>query len=199
MTAESFLASLVCMLLSLAGITAIPQGPIIYIPSINHRFIIAPSCLNWNAIFLFTFLFILFIWVYTNIAELPITRRTYGILSATAFPTFFLTNILRMFTEIYLAVEVYSPADRVYLFNTWQAFEDMVGATLMFCTLSLLLSSSIAILRRGTPIKQLNLDGVKHKIIKTQPDGGGGREAYIVMVGKPKTKHAAFEKPHLQD
>lgn len=147
MTVESFVASIVSALLSITGVSATSEGCIIYLPSLNQRFVVTLSCMDWTGIFLVTFMYTFLTWVYVTFNGRSLRWRTYLILGLTGFIAFFFVNVLRMFTEIYLLAKVYGPVYMYYLFD-WQSFEEQIGIGMMFATLLLLSFSSWTFLKR---------------------------------------------------
>jgi len=149
MPGESFVALIVSALLSASGLPVTADGSIIYVPSLDHTFIVTLSCTQWVGIFLETFTYLFAVWIFASIKGITLRRRTYVALGVAGFVGFFFANVLRMFLEIYLLAKVYSPVYHVYLLN-WQAFEEQIGISLMFAMFLTLLLSSYALLRRRT-------------------------------------------------
>ena len=137
MMVEKIVALIVSALLSTAGLSATANGCFIYVPSLNHTFIVTLSCIDWLGILLQTFMYIFVMWVYVVAKGYLMRRRTYLLLGFTGFAAFFFTNVLRMFTEIYLLGKVYKTVYQYYLLN-WRAFEEQIGLGLMFATLLIL-------------------------------------------------------------
>ena len=146
-TVESFVASIVSALLSVTGVSATSEGCIIYLPSLNHRFVVTLSCMDLAGISLVTFMYTFLTWAYITLNGRSLRRRTYLILGLMGFIAFFFVNVLRMFTEIYLLAKVYGPVYTYYLLN-WQSFEEQIGIGMMFATLLVLSFSSWAFLKR---------------------------------------------------
>lgn len=151
MIVEGFIASIVSMLLSTAGVSATANGDIIYVPSLDHKFIVTLSCADLMGVLLQAFIYGFVVWIYVVANGRSLRRRTYLILGFTGFVAFFLANMLRMFTEIYLLAKVYGPVYQHYLL-TWQAFEEQVGIAVMFATLLVLLLPSYLFLKRDLKI-----------------------------------------------
>jgi len=147
MTVENFIAFIVSALLSITGVSAKAEGCIIYVPSLNQRFIVALSCTNWAGIFLAVFMYAFLTWVYFSVNSRHLRCRTYLVLGLVGFIVFFFVNILRIFTEIYLLVKVYGGVYVYYLFN-WQSFEEQIGISVMLATLLVLSFSSWAFLKK---------------------------------------------------
>lgn len=148
MILEGFIALIVSMLLSTAGVPAMVNGDIIYVPSLNHKFIVTLSCADLTGVLLQAFIYGFVVWVYVAVNGRSLRRRTYLILGFTGFVAFFFANMLRMFTEIYLLARVYAPVYQHY-FLTWQAFEEQVGIAVMLATLLVLLLPSCLFLKKG--------------------------------------------------
>ncbi len=148
MVIEGFIASIVSILLSTAGVSARANGDIIYVPSLGHKFIVTLSCVDLIGVLLQAFIYGFVVWVYVVANDRSLRRRTYLILGVTGFVAFFFANMLRMFMEIYLLARVYAPVYQHYLL-TWQAFEEQVGIAVMFATLLVLLLPSCLLLKRG--------------------------------------------------
>jgi len=147
MAVENFIAFIVSALLSIAGVSAKAEGCIIYVPSLNQRFIVALSCVNWVGIFLAAFIYTFFTWVYFSAKGRSLSWRTYLVLGFVGSIVFFFVNILRIFTEIYLLAKVYGSVYVYYLFN-WQSFEEQIGISVMLATLLVLSFSSWAFLKK---------------------------------------------------
>ena len=147
MVVENFIAFIVSALLSITGVSANAEGSVIYVPSLNQRFIVALPCVNWAGMFLAAFMYTFVTWVYFSFKGRSLSWRTYLALGFVGSIVFFFVNILRIFTEIYLLAKVYSSVYTYYLFN-WQSFEEQVGISLMFATLLVLSFSSWAILKK---------------------------------------------------
>jgi hypothetical protein len=147
MAVENFIAFIVSALLSVTGVSAKAEGCIIYVPSLNQRFIVALSCVNWIGMFLAAFIYTFVTWIYFSFNGRPLSRRTHLILGLAGFAVFFFANILRIFTEIYLLVRVYGSVYTYYLFN-WQSFEEQMGIGVMFTTLLVLSFSSWTLLKK---------------------------------------------------
>jgi len=137
MIVEKSVALIVSTLLSITGLSATVDGCFINVPSLNHTFIVTLSCIDWLGILLQSFMYTFVMWVYVTANSRFMRHRTYLILGLTGFVAFFFTNILRMFTEIFLIGKVYNSYSQHYLLN-WQAFEVQVGLGLMFTTLFIL-------------------------------------------------------------
>jgi hypothetical protein len=149
MLGESFVALIVSALLSASGLTVTTNGSTIYLPSLDHAFIVTLSCTHWIGISLETFTYLSVIWIFASAKGIPLRRRTYMALGVASFIGFFFANVLRMVLEIYLLVKVPPPAYQAYLLN-WAAFEEQIGISLMFAMFTTLLLSSYALLRRRT-------------------------------------------------
>ena len=134
---EGFLALLVSNLLSVSGLSATAENAFIYVPSIQHTFMVTLSCSGWVVIILQTFLYLFVMWIYIEWNRHSIKRKTFLMLSILGFTVFFLTNVFRIFTQIYLVGTVYSSVYQYYLLN-WKAFEGQVGMGLMFAMLSVM-------------------------------------------------------------
>jgi len=147
MVIENFVAFIVSALLSITGVSARAEGCIIYVPSLNQRFIVALSCVNWIGVFLAAFIYAFFTWVYFSVNGRSLRWRTYLVLGLVGFIVFFFVNILRIFTEICLLVKVYGSVYTYYIFN-WQSFEEQIGIGMMFATLLVLSFSSWAFLKK---------------------------------------------------
>jgi len=147
MAVENFIAFIVSALLSITGVSAKAEGCIIYVPSLNQRFIVALSCVNWVGIFLAAFIYTFVTWVYFSFKGRSLSWRTYLVLGFVGSIVFFFVNILRIFTEIYLLARVYGSVYVYYLFN-WQSFEEQIGIGVMFATLLVLSFSSWAFLKK---------------------------------------------------
>jgi exosortase/archaeosortase family protein len=147
MVVENFIAFIVSALLSITGVSANAEGCIIYVPSLNQRFIVALPCVNLAGMFLAAFMYIFVTWVYFSFKGRSLSWRTYLVLGFVSSIVFFFVNILRIFTEIYLLAKVYSSVYTYYLFN-WQSFEEQIGISLMFATLLVLSFSSWTILKK---------------------------------------------------
>jgi len=137
MIVENFVASIVSNLLSIAGLSAIANGCFIRVPFLNHTFVVTLSCIDLVGIFIQTSMYIFVVWVYVAANGFSIKPRTYSVLGLIGFIAFFSSNILRMFTEIFLLGKVYVSTHQYYLLH-WQAFEEQIGLGLMFVTLSIL-------------------------------------------------------------
>ena len=139
MAVESWIASLVSALLSLANVQSVVEGDGIYVFSLDHRFVVTLTCLDIVGIGLWTFIFGFVVWIYVSMVGVTFSVRKYALLSILSFPVFFLANILRMFVEIYYVSGV-GPSFAGYL-GHWQAFEEQMGLGIMFATFAILLLS----------------------------------------------------------
>jgi len=158
---ENWIASFVSFLLSVVGVSSVTEGTIIYVPSLDHRFVVTLSCVDLVGVSLWGFMYVFLVWVYINLEGRPMTRRKYGALGVVGFVAFFLANILRMFVEIFYLSSM--GAGYVNILSQWQAFEEQVGIGLMFATFSILLLGSYGMLRklpRITPV-DLRSSGLK--------------------------------------
>jgi len=147
MVIENFIAFIVSALLSIVGVSAKAEGCIINVSSLNQRFIVALSCVNWAGMSLAAFIYTVVTWVYFSVNDRHLRWRTYLILGLAGFTVFFFVNILRIFMEIYLLVKVYGSVYVYYLFN-WQSFEEQIGIGVMFATLLVLSFSSWDFLKK---------------------------------------------------
>ena len=145
--AVEIVASVVSSLLSIFGLSAVADGWFIYVPSLNHSFIVTLSCLDWVGIILQASMYTFVMWVYVTANRYSVSNRTYLVMGFTGFVAFFFSNILRMFTEIFLLGKVYGSVYQHYLLN-WQAFEEQVGLGLMLSTLFALSLISYLFLKR---------------------------------------------------
>lgn len=152
---ENWIASVVSFLLSLGRVSSVVDGAAIYVPSLNHRFVVTLSCVDLVGIGLWAFIFVFVVWVYVNLEERPMTRTKYAVLSVVSFAAFFFTNILRMFFEIFYLSSI--GAGYVSYLSQWQAFEEQVGIGFMFATFFILLFGSYVILRRMPKIMPVDL------------------------------------------
>jgi len=134
---ENWIASLVSFLLSLAGVSSLAEGSVIYVSSLDHRFVVTLSCVDLVGICLWSSIFVFVVWVYVNLEGIPLSRRKYAFFSILGFAIFFFVNILRMFLEIFYVSNV--GASYVSYFVQWQAFEEQVGIGVMFATFATLL------------------------------------------------------------
>lgn len=150
MIIESWIASFLSLLLSLAGVSSVAEGSVIYVPSFDQGFVVTLSCVDLVGICAWSFIFVFVVWVYVNLEGRTSTRRTYIAFSVVGFVAFFFTNILRMFFEIFYLSSV-GAAYGSYL-SQWQAFEEQVGMGFMFATFFVLLFGSYIILRRTARI-----------------------------------------------
>ena len=150
MIIESWIASLLSVLLSSVGVSSVAEGSKIYVPSLDHRFVVTLSCVDLVGISLWAFIFVFVVWVYVNLEGRPMTRRRYAVFSVTGFVAFFFTNVLRMFFEIFYLSSV--GTGYVSYLSQWQAFEEQVGIGFMFATFFILLFSSYMMLRKTSRI-----------------------------------------------
>jgi len=134
---ESWIATFVSFLLSLVGTHTSVNGPYIYVPSINHQFVVTQSCTDFVGISLWGFTLVFLIWIYSNIAGFTMSRRSYALMSGLGFSVFFVANILRMFTEILYV----SNGGTAFVSNLlqWSAFEQEVSIGIMLATLTIML------------------------------------------------------------
>lgn len=146
MTIESWIASLVSALLSLANVHSVVEGDGVYVFSLNHRFVVTLTCLDIVGIGLWTFIFGFVVWMYVNTAGASFSVRRYALVGLLSFPTFFFANVLRMFVEIYYVSGVGS-SFAGYLVQ-WQTFEEQMGIGIMFATFTVLLLSFHLTFRR---------------------------------------------------
>lgn len=147
MVVEKFIALIVSTLLSNLGVPASANGDIIYVPSLDHSFIVLLSCTDWVGVFLWVFIYVFAVWVYVELNGRSMRRRGYLFLGLVGFFAFFCANILRIFTEIFLVSTVYSSVYKSYLLS-WQAFEEQVGMGLMFATFFMLFVVSYLFLEK---------------------------------------------------
>jgi uncharacterized integral membrane protein len=136
---ENWVASLVSLLLSLVGVSSVVDGSVIYVSSLDHRFVVTLSCVDLIGICLWSSIFVFVVWVYANLRGISLSRRRYAFFSILGFTIFFFANILRMFLEIFYVSNV--GASYVSYFVQWQAFEEQVGMGIMFATFATLLLS----------------------------------------------------------
>lgn len=155
MILESWIASFISLLLSFAGVSSVAGGSVIYVPSLDHRFVVTLSCVDIVGICLWAFIFVFVVWVYVNVEGRTVSRRRYAALSVVGFVAFFFTNILRMFFEIFYVSSV--GAGYVSYLLQWQAFEEQVGIGFMFATFFILLFGSYLVLRRVPSIMPRDL------------------------------------------
>lgn len=152
---ENWIASVVSFLLSLGRVSSVVEGAAIYVPSLDHKFVVTLSCVDLVGICLWAFIFVFVVWVYVNLEERRMTRRRYVAFGVVGFVAFFFTNILRMFFEIFYLSFV--SAGYVSYLSQWQAFEEQVGIGFMFATFFILLFGSYVILRRMPKIMPVDL------------------------------------------
>jgi hypothetical protein len=150
MVFENWIASLISMLLSLAGVSSNVQDSVIYVPSLDHRFVVTLSCVDLVGISLWASMFVFVVWVYVSLNGITVSRRRYALYGALGFVIFFCANILRMFVEI-LYVSSAGASFAGYLVQ-WQAFEEQVGMGIMFATLTALLVSFHFMSRKKLPV-----------------------------------------------
>jgi len=134
---ESWIASLLSVLLSFAGVSCVVEGSAIYVFSLDHRFVVTLSCVDLLGIGLWTFMFVFVVWVYSNLGGVHMSRRKYAVFSVLGFAIFFFANIFRMFIEIFYVSN--AGASYVTYLVQWQAFEEQVGMGIMFATFTALL------------------------------------------------------------
>jgi hypothetical protein len=134
---ESWIASLLSVLLSLAGVSCVVDGAVVYVPSLDHRFVVTLSCVDLVGIGLWAFMFVFVLWVYSNLWGTYVSRRKYVVFSMLGFAIFFFANVFRMFVEIFYVSNV--GVSYVGYFTQWQAFEEQVGMGIMFATFATLL------------------------------------------------------------
>ncbi len=161
---ESLIASVVSFLLSLGRVSSVVKGAVVYVPSLDHSFVVTLSCVDLVGISLWAFIFVFVVWVYVNLEERPMTRRRYAVFGVIGFLAFFLTNILRMFFEIFYLSLV--GATYVNYLSQWQAFEEQVQIGFMFATFFVLLFGSYMILRRMPKIMPVDL---QHGRLRNSP------------------------------
>jgi len=142
---ESWIASLLSVLLSFVGVSSTAGGSVIYVPSLDHRFVVTLSCVDVVGICLWAFMFVFVVWVYSNLEGIPVSHRKYAVFGMLGFTIFFFANIFRMFIEIFYVANV--GAGYVSYLVQWQAFEEQVGMGIMFATFTALLLSFHFILR----------------------------------------------------
>ena len=147
MIVETVIAFIVSSLLSFTGLSAKADGCFIYVPSLNHKFIVTLTCVDWLGILLQASMYMFIMWVYFTANGYLIRRRTYFVLGITGFVAFFCANIGRMFTEIFLVVNVYYSVYQQYLIH-WQAFEEQIGLGMMVSTLLILSLLSYSLFKR---------------------------------------------------
>lgn len=147
MIVERFIASIVSILLSIAGVSATAFGDTVYVPSLDHRFVVVLSCTDWVGVFLWVFIYVFVVWVYIELNGRSMKRRSYSLLGFIGSIAFFSTNILRIFTEIFLVATVYSSVYQHYILS-WEAFEEQVGMGLMFATFLILFLLSYVFLQK---------------------------------------------------
>lgn len=150
MVFENWIASLISMLLSLAGVSSSVQDSVIYVPSLDHRFVVTLSCVDFVGISLWASMFVFVVWVYVSLNGITVSRRRYALYGALGFVIFFSANILRMFVEI-LYVSSAGASFAGYLVQ-WQAFEEQVGMGIMFATLAALLVGFHFMSRKKLPV-----------------------------------------------
>ncbi len=152
---ENWIASVVSFLLSLGQVSSVVEGAVIYVPSLDHSFVVTLSCVDLVGISLWAFIFVFVVWVYVNLEERPMTRRRYATFGVAGFVAFFFTNIFRMFFEIfYLSL---GGVNYVSYLSHWKAFEQQIEIGFMFATFFILLFSSYLIVRRTTGITPVDL------------------------------------------
>lgn len=144
---ESLIAMIVSFLLSLVGIRSSVNGPSIYVPSIDHQFVVTLSCTDLVGIGLWGFIYVFVIWMYVNVSGRAMTRGKYAAFGIVGFAAFFVTNVLRMFFEIFYVSSQGAEYLASYV-SQWQAFEEQVGIGLMFTTLLILMFGSFMLLKR---------------------------------------------------
>jgi len=86
---ENWIASLVSFLLSLAGVSSLAEGSVIYVSSLDHRFVVTLSCVDLVGICLWSSIFVFVVWVYVNLEGIPLSRRKYAFFSILGFAIFF--------------------------------------------------------------------------------------------------------------
>jgi len=143
---ESWVASLISLLLSFVGVTSVAEGSVIYVPSLDHRFLVTLSCVDFVGICLWASIFVFVVWVYANLGGISLSRRKYAFFSLLGFAIFFIANIFRMFLEIFYVSNV--GASYVGYLVQWQAFEEQVGMGIMFATFATLLLSFHFVFKR---------------------------------------------------
>lgn len=136
---EIWVASLISFLLSLAGVPCVTEGSVIYVPSLDYRFVVTLSCVDLVGIGLWAFIFVFVVWAYANLNNIHVSRNKYAVLSVIGFGIFFFANIFRMFIEIFYVANV--GASYLSYLMQWQAFEEQVGMGIMLVTLTFLLLS----------------------------------------------------------
>jgi len=143
---ESWIASLLSVLLSFVGVSSVAEGSVVYVPSLDHRFVVTLSCVDVVGICLWAFMFVFVVWVYSNLEGIPLSHRKYTVLGILGFTIFFFANIFRMFIEIFYVANV--GASYVSYLAQWQAFEEQVGIGIMFATFTASLLSFHFVLRK---------------------------------------------------
>jgi len=134
---ENWIASLVSFLLSLAGVSSLAEDSMIYVPTLDHRFVVTLSCVDLIGICLWSSIFVFIVWVYASLGGISLSRCKYAFVSILGFAIFFFANILRMFLEIFYVSNI--GVSYVSYFAQWQAFEEQVGMGIMFATFATLL------------------------------------------------------------
>lgn len=163
---EGLIAIVVSVLLSVFGVRSIVEGPTIFVPSIDHRFIVTLSCVDLVGVGLWTFIYVFIVWVYCSLEQRPLTRRKLAVFSVVGFLAFFLMNILRMFLEILYVSHV--GTSFVLYPSQWQAFEEQVGTGLMFATFFTLVFVSYMKLRRAPSVELTDMQHLPLTRIKTR-------------------------------
>ena len=137
---------MISLLLSFVGVTSVAEGSVIYVPSLDHRFLVTLSCVDFVGICLWASIFVFVVWVYANLGGISLSRRKYAFFSLLGFAIFFIANIFRMFLEIFYVSNV--GASYVGYLVQWQAFEEQVGMGIMFATFATLLLSFHFVFKR---------------------------------------------------
>ena len=157
MTVENLIAQLLSILLSLVGVSCTVDGDVLYVPSLNHRFVVTLSCVDLVSISLWAFISVFALWVYANLNNINISRRKCVSASILSFIVFFIANIFRMFIEIFYVANV-GASYTSYLLH-WQAFEEQVGIGIMFTTFTILFAGFYFTLRRQKPHVMVVMNG----------------------------------------
>ena len=174
---ENFLASIVSNVLSVAGVATRIEQSYIFVPSLNHTFLVTLPCSSWIVIALQAFLYMFLMWVYIETSNRTFPTRNYVVLGVIGFGAFFLTNILRIVIEIYLVGTVYNAVYTHYLLN-WSAFEEQIGMGLMFTTLSILCLTTYLFVKRD----------MKGAILSTVPRLLKGQDLSLPSFSQPLTR-----------
>jgi len=135
---ENWIAWVVSLLLSLAGVSCSVKGAVIHVASLNRNFVVTLSCVDIVGICLWTFISTFAVWVYVNLKNICLSKLGYVLFGSISFTFFFFANIFRMFVEILYVVNT---ANYMSYFLQWQAFEEQVGVGIMFATFGALFLS----------------------------------------------------------